>query len=93
MKTNIIVIIKQIWHICHMSNIMFVLIKIKTNIPSFDFSQIKHIESFQTNGLEFTIFIIMTLPVEKPCFFNSDVNYHIKCYNFQMNLKLTIYVL
>jgi hypothetical protein len=76
-----------------MSNIMLVLTKIKTNIPSFHFSQIKHIQSFQTNGLEFTIIIIMTLLVEKPCLCNSDVNYHIKCFIFQMNFKLIIYVL
>ncbi len=75
--------IKQIWHICHMSNIMYVLTKTKTNIPSFDFSQIKRILSFQTNGLEFTIIIIMTLLAEKPCFCNSDVNYHIKCFIFE----------
>lgn len=35
---------------------------------SFDFSQIEHSSSFQINGLDFTIILIMMLLTKKPCF-------------------------
>jgi hypothetical protein len=55
---------------------MFVLtkslvFKIETNIPNFDFSQIKHHQSYFKNRFYFTIILTVMLLVEKPCFYDD----------------------
>jgi hypothetical protein len=38
---------------------------------SFNLNQIKHNQSFQTKKLDFTIILVVMLPMKKPCFHNN----------------------
>jgi hypothetical protein len=39
---------------------------------NFDFNQIDHNQSFHTNEFKFTIMLIVTVLVEKPCFCKNE---------------------